>query len=171
MAKPFYDAKEACRILACDDKGLRDFVADGALREFRDAGNLFFKSDDVDRLAKRRAGASSSHVDIFDGILDESSDPTAEDLVLDLEPQPKARDLNRDAAPMLARLERTVRHLEEAAQTIASQSELLATVRALKLGAEFPLPTNPADAAKVLGVDTATIIRLGEIWARKGALA
>ena len=51
MAKPFYSLEEACAKLGKSDDEVRALVRDGELREFRDAGKVFFKAEDVDKLA------------------------------------------------------------------------------------------------------------------------
>jgi len=51
MAKPFYSLEEACRRLGKDEAAVRGLVREGKLREFRDAGKVFFKAEDVESLA------------------------------------------------------------------------------------------------------------------------
>jgi hypothetical protein len=51
MAKPFYSIEEVCRKLNKDADGVKALVREGSLREFRDAGKVFFKAEDVDKLA------------------------------------------------------------------------------------------------------------------------
>jgi Helix-turn-helix domain len=51
VAKPFYSIEEVCKLLNKSADDVKTLVRDGALREFRDAGKVFFKADDVDRLA------------------------------------------------------------------------------------------------------------------------
>ena len=51
MAKPFYSMDEAAARLGKTEDDIRDMVRDGQLREFRDAGKVFFKAEDVDNLA------------------------------------------------------------------------------------------------------------------------
>lgn len=50
-SKPFYSMDEVCRKLGKGADEIKDLVRDGALREFRDAGKVFFKAEDIDRLA------------------------------------------------------------------------------------------------------------------------
>lgn len=59
MAKMFYTAAEACEKLGKSEDDLRQMVREGALREFRDAGSINFKVDDVDKLS-----AQSEHTDM-----------------------------------------------------------------------------------------------------------
>ncbi len=60
MAKPFYSMEEACAKLGKSEDDIRALVRDGELREFRDAGKVFFKAEDVDRLgAGADAGADA----------------------------------------------------------------------------------------------------------------
>ncbi len=51
MAKPFYSSDEVRSRLNVDENGLKQLVRDGKLREFRDGGKVFYKSDDVEKLA------------------------------------------------------------------------------------------------------------------------
>lgn len=51
MAKPFYSIDEVCQKLGKDKSGVTELVREGRLREFRDAGKVFFKADEVDKLA------------------------------------------------------------------------------------------------------------------------
>ncbi len=51
MAKPFYSLEETTQKLNRSEEDVRALVRDGELREFRDAGKIFFKAEDVDRLA------------------------------------------------------------------------------------------------------------------------
>jgi hypothetical protein len=60
MAKPFYSMEEVCARLGKKPEAIRDLVREGKLREFRDAGKIFFKAEDVDQLAGPRAGKGDS---------------------------------------------------------------------------------------------------------------
>lgn len=51
MAKMFYSAKEAAAKLGRSEEDLKGLVREGKLREFRDAGSVNYKVDDVDKLA------------------------------------------------------------------------------------------------------------------------
>ncbi|MHC5108285.1 MAG: helix-turn-helix domain-containing protein [Planctomycetota bacterium] len=51
MAKTFYSAAEAAELLGKNEDDLKAMVRDGKLREFRDAGNINFKVDEVDKIA------------------------------------------------------------------------------------------------------------------------
>jgi len=50
MAKPFYSMEEVCAKLGKTPDQIRELVRAGTLREFRDAGKIFFKSEDVEQL-------------------------------------------------------------------------------------------------------------------------
>ncbi len=67
MAKPFYSLDEVSAKLGKNADEIKQLVRDGALREFRDAGKVFFKADDVDKLAaaKRGGGVSSDTGEIL----------------------------------------------------------------------------------------------------------
>lgn len=61
MAKPFYSMDEVCELLGKSVDDVRGLVRKGTLREFRDAGKIFFKAEDVDKIsAKPTPGKSGS---------------------------------------------------------------------------------------------------------------
>lgn len=51
MAKHLYSLEEASAKLKKDADGLKALVREGKLREFRDAGKVFYKAEDVDKLS------------------------------------------------------------------------------------------------------------------------
>ncbi len=51
MAKMFYTAQEAAKKLGKSEEKLKDLVRQGTLREFRDAGQVNYKVEDIDRMA------------------------------------------------------------------------------------------------------------------------
>jgi hypothetical protein len=53
--KPFYSMDEVCAKLGKTTDDVKALVRSGSLREFRDAGKIFFKADDIDRLAAQAA--------------------------------------------------------------------------------------------------------------------
>ncbi len=63
MAKPFYTIEEVCQKLGKSQEEIRALVREGRLREFRDAGKIFFKAEDVDKLG-RGAGPSADSGEI-----------------------------------------------------------------------------------------------------------
>ena len=63
MAKPFYSIEEVCAKLGKTADDVKALVRAGSLREFRDAGKVFFKSEDVDQLA--RSGSKSDTGEIL----------------------------------------------------------------------------------------------------------
>ena len=62
MAKPFYSMEEICETLGKSPDEVRQLVRDGVLREFRDAGKIFFKAEDVDQLAGGGAKGDTGEV-------------------------------------------------------------------------------------------------------------
>lgn len=85
MAKPFYSIEEACDRLKKDENAIRALVREGSLREFRDGGKIFFKSEDVDKLAGGGAKADSGEItleaaDELPALLDESEGTNIIDL-------------------------------------------------------------------------------------------
>lgn len=51
MAKMYYNLEEAMIKLGCTEEQIRGFVRSGKLREFRDAGKVNYRVDEVDQLA------------------------------------------------------------------------------------------------------------------------
>lgn len=51
MAKPFFSLEEASARLNISADEVKELVRTGALREFRDAGKVFFRAEDVEKLA------------------------------------------------------------------------------------------------------------------------
>lgn len=49
--KPFYSIDEVCAKLGRTEDQIKQMVRAGELREFRDAGKVFFKAEDIDKLA------------------------------------------------------------------------------------------------------------------------
>ncbi len=60
MAKMFYSAPEAAKKLNKSEAELKDLVRTGKLREFRDAGTVNYKVQDVDSLVTKLAPAASA---------------------------------------------------------------------------------------------------------------
>jgi hypothetical protein len=58
--KPFYSIEEVCQKLSKKPDDVKALVRDGTLREFRDAGKIFFKADDIDKLVAAAKGGSGS---------------------------------------------------------------------------------------------------------------
>lgn len=84
MAKMYYNLEEAMAKLHCTEDELRGMVRDDKLREFRDAGKLNYKVEEVDRLAAEQAGGNVLGHD--SGGL--SVDDLAEIALAPLEPDP-----------------------------------------------------------------------------------
>ncbi|MFO0840617.1 MAG: hypothetical protein U1D55_19075 [Phycisphaerae bacterium] len=57
MAKPFYSMDEVCAKLGKTQDDVRAMVRDGSLREFRDAGKVFFRAEDVDKFGRAAGGS------------------------------------------------------------------------------------------------------------------
>ncbi len=51
MAKMYYSLEEVTKMLGCSEEQLRALVRNGKLREFRDAGRVNYRVDEVDMLA------------------------------------------------------------------------------------------------------------------------
>ncbi|MEW6249965.1 MAG: helix-turn-helix domain-containing protein [Planctomycetota bacterium] len=59
-AKPFYSLDEVCARLGKSQDAIKAMVREGALREFRDAGKVFFKAEDIEKLAAPAGGSAAS---------------------------------------------------------------------------------------------------------------
>ncbi|MBN2445395.1 MAG: helix-turn-helix domain-containing protein [Phycisphaerae bacterium] len=64
MAKPFYSMEEACAKLSKSEDELRAMVRAGDLREFRDAGKIFFKAEDIDKLGGGDASSDTGEISL-----------------------------------------------------------------------------------------------------------
>lgn len=73
MAKPFYSMDEVCQMLGKDVEQVRALVRDGALREFRDAGKVFFKAEDVNKLTGKAPGKDDTGEITLDAVESEQS--------------------------------------------------------------------------------------------------
>ncbi|HPZ98383.1 MAG TPA: hypothetical protein PLT93_09605 [Phycisphaerae bacterium] len=60
MAKMYYNLDETLQKLGCNEEQLKGLVRSGKLREFRDAGKLNYKVEDVDRLVAAQSALSGS---------------------------------------------------------------------------------------------------------------
>jgi hypothetical protein len=49
--KPFYSMEEVCERLGKTEEDIKSLVRAGELREFRDAGKVFFKAEDIEKMA------------------------------------------------------------------------------------------------------------------------
>ncbi len=60
MSQQFYTLEEACEKLGQTEDELKQLVRDGQLREFRDGGQIKYKTEEVDTLAENLATLSGS---------------------------------------------------------------------------------------------------------------
>jgi len=65
MPKAFYSMEEVCELLGKSQDEIKALVQAGTLREFRDAGKIFFKAEDVDKLTGGRPAASEDSGEIM----------------------------------------------------------------------------------------------------------
>lgn len=77
-SKPFYSLEEVCARLGKSEDQIKQLVRDGSLREFRDAGKVFFKAEDIERLSGSAAPASAD--DTGEISLESGDDDTGSDL-------------------------------------------------------------------------------------------
>jgi hypothetical protein len=83
-SKPFYSLEEVCQKLGKTPDEVKALVRQGRLREFRDAGKIFFKSDDIDNLAGGpRTGSSPPSEDAGEILLEPVIEPGKEDSGID----------------------------------------------------------------------------------------
>ena len=80
MAKMFYTAEEAAAKLGKSEDQVKDLVRAGSLREFRDAGSISYKVDDVDAIASTTGGADSPGASASGEILLDPIDDSGIDL-------------------------------------------------------------------------------------------
>ncbi len=64
MAKAFYSMEEVAELLGKSPDEIKELVRDGSLREFRDAGKIFFKAEDVNKLTGGDEAASEDSGEI-----------------------------------------------------------------------------------------------------------
>ena len=72
MAKAFYSMEEVCELLGKSQDEVKQLVQTGSLREFRDAGKIFFKAEDVNKLTGSDASASGDSGEI---VLESAAEP------------------------------------------------------------------------------------------------
>lgn len=65
MAKQYYTAEEALKKLGVTENDLRALVREGKIREFRDAGKLNYRVEEVDALVAQRASSASGSGEIL----------------------------------------------------------------------------------------------------------
>ncbi len=75
-SKPFYSLEEACEKLGKTADEVKSLVRNGQLREFRDAGKVFYKAEDVLKLA---APPRRSSEDTGEILLESVSEPRLDD--------------------------------------------------------------------------------------------
>ncbi len=93
--KPFYSMEEVCEKLGKTQDEVKRLVREGSLREFRDAGKVFFKAEEVDKLAAARSSVSSQ--DTGEILLEATPEPELPSLtdsaggtsIIGLEPLPE----------------------------------------------------------------------------------
>jgi hypothetical protein len=74
MAKAFYSMEEVCELLKKSQNDVKKLVQSGTLREFRDAGKIFFKAEDV----KKLTGDRSANEDSGEIMLEAAAEPELE---------------------------------------------------------------------------------------------
>jgi hypothetical protein len=96
--KPFYSLEEASAKLGKTTEQVKGLVRDGTLREFRDAGKVFFKAEDIKRLAGPKGTAADSGEILLepagegvpaDGLPDVGEDTSGGTSIIGLEPLPE----------------------------------------------------------------------------------
>jgi len=100
MAKQYYNAEEAAKKLGKTEDDLKSLAREGKLREFRDAGTINYKTEDIDRLASELGGDDSADDAVDSGMIElepaEDEAATADAGNVELEP---AEDSGVELAP------------------------------------------------------------------------
>ncbi len=76
-SKPFFSMDEVCARLGKTADEVKALVRDGQLREFRDAGKIFFKADDINKLAGEAAPPDAGGTGVDDILLEPVDEPAA----------------------------------------------------------------------------------------------
>ncbi len=95
MAKPFYSMDEVCQMLKKSPEEVKGLVREGTLREFRDAGKVFFKAEDVQTLRKGSSDTSAITLEPVGDEAPSAKDPGASDSIA-LEPVEEETDKKDD---------------------------------------------------------------------------
>jgi len=78
MAKMYYTLEEAQQRLSMTEEQVRQLVRDGKLREFRDAGKLHYKVEDIDALAAELAAQRTGSGEVLLEPAEETTAPPAD---------------------------------------------------------------------------------------------
>lgn len=76
MAKAFYSIEEVCEMLGKSQDEIRELVREGKLREFRDAGKIFFKAEDVGKLGGRPPEPAETPTETEEITLEPAEEPS-----------------------------------------------------------------------------------------------
>jgi len=96
--KPFYSLEEVSARLGKTADQIKALVREGTLREFRDAGKVFFKAEDIERLAAPPTDAAEillepvGDVPPADGLPDVGEDSSGGTSIIGLEPLPEEQE-------------------------------------------------------------------------------
>ncbi len=97
--KPFYSLEEVSARLGKTTDQIKALVREGSLREFRDAGKVFFKAEDIERLAAPPPVDSAEillepvgDVPPADGLPDVGEDSSGGTSIIGLEPLPEEQE-------------------------------------------------------------------------------
>ncbi len=86
-SKPFYSIEEVCEKLGKSEDEVKALVREGELREFRDAGKVFFKAEDINKLAGPTEDPSEEKPGgLDDGLPDLAEDSSGGTSIIGLEP-------------------------------------------------------------------------------------
>lgn len=72
MAKAFYSMEEVCELLGKTEDEVKELVREGTLREFRDAGKIFFRAEQIHKLAGTEAPSDDSGEIMLEPVADEA---------------------------------------------------------------------------------------------------
>jgi hypothetical protein len=154
MATDYYTLDEVCEVLGLAAAEVKAMVADGRLHEFRDAGRIFFKRAEVDRLS-RAAKEGSSIVNL---VADDEAGPQADET----ETFASALSSLADSSSGLGLADVTPRPEEAAELGLADESPTPAksAPSPLELSPEDFPESLPAAAAEAVPVDLSSEIDL-----------
>ncbi len=99
MAKTYYSIEEAIEKLGVSEDDIKSLVRDGRLREFRDAGKVHYRVDEIDKLASPApeppsGGSSLPGLDLGGG-----GDDVEELMLEPVEEAPKEEEPKKEAPP------------------------------------------------------------------------
>ncbi len=72
MAKAFYSMEEVCELLGKTEDEIKALVREGTLREFRDAGKIFFRAEQIHKLSGTEPASEDSGEIMLESVSEEA---------------------------------------------------------------------------------------------------